>query len=179
MKNANAAIVYVALMLSAATMNAQGKDSLLSYYDTQTIRISYQSFGGLVLNYQGETYTIAMGLSANMRDVLSGYQDTKQLLDGYTGANLAGNILIFGGLGLTVGAAAVPLVTIATTTGNMQYTLASRTAALTTAYTIGAVAGGIGLLCEIIGAFILPSSFQQLTQSVNIYNRHKIEEYQK
>ncbi len=166
-------------LLSVSAIHAQANIDLLAYYDMQTIRIGYQSFEGLVLTYQNETYTTSMGLARNMKEVLGRYEDTKRLVDSYSAKNLAGTILLSSGVGFTVGAATVPLVTFATISGSPNYATASKAEALTAAYAWTAVLAGVGLLSEVVGAVILPSSFQDLAQGVNTYNRHRIEEFGK
>jgi len=102
--------VLVALILLAAGAYSE-EDKFTSFYDTELIKINYQSYGGLTLTYQGQSSGTMIGISPYIETLLSSYPDSKVSLESFKRKNSTGNILLYGGLGLILGAAYYPLLT--------------------------------------------------------------------
>lgn len=151
-------------------LNIYGEDksSLVSYYDSEFIKINYQTFGGLTLSAQGKFSSMSMGISSDFTNLLSAYPDSKEAMKNYKSKNLIGNVLVFGGLAATI--------------GGLYYPILSNDTSINNGYSSNTVRTGLyiafgGLVAELIGAFVLPSSFQDLFNSVNMYNRNKMNTY--
>jgi hypothetical protein len=160
--------VMVVLLLAAVGSFAQSSSTkqAVSYYDAELFKVGYNLFGGLNVGYQGQSSSILFGVPETYRLAFSKYPDTKLLLDSYSSLDLAGNILIWGGLAATLVGAYLPLASVSSTSG---YNYSSYQTAIWIA--VG------GLIAELIGAFVLPASFERLINAVNTYNRHRMEEY--
>jgi len=138
----------------------------VSYYDGELFKVGYNLFGGLNIAYQGQSSSVFFGVPDTYKLTLAKYPDTKLLLDSYTSLNLAGNVLVWGGLAATLVGAYLPLANISAT-GTYDYS----------SYQTGLWIAVGGLLAELIGVFVLPASFERITNAVNIYNRHRMEDY--
>lgn len=154
----------------AAFCETKNVDSsrIVGFYDSEMIKVNYLTFGGITLQSQGFSSGIAMGVSANIRDLLAKYPDSKAALEAYESKNRTGNILLWGGLAAVLGSAYYPILTM--DPNDSPDALASKWKT-----SIYIMLGG--LAAELIGAFILPSSFQELFASVNLYNRNAIKNY--
>ena len=96
-----------------------------------------------------------------MQKAFTLYDYTNQLYRSYRGKTIAGNILLWGGFATVLGGAFIPIY------GNNQD--------INYGAFIGVMAGG--LVIELIGSFILQSGQANIFDAVNLYNRHKINEY--
>lgn len=147
---------------------AQGSNPLVSYYDSELFQFSYNMFGGLTLNYRNQASSTQFGIPQNMKTVLHTYPDSKAYIESYSKLNLAGNILLWGGLAAALVGAYYPLFAMdldgTTEDWDTQYKIS-----------LGFAVGG--LVSSLVGAFLYPASFEKLCQGVNAYNRHKITEY--
>lgn len=163
-------VVLSAFLAFAASGLSYGQEKspsdLVLFYDSEFIKVNYQTFGGLSLQAQGFSSSTMMGIDANFARMLSAYPDSKASFESYRQKNFAGNVLLWGGLVASLGGAYYPLLSL-DEYGDYDY---------------GTVRTGLyvalgGLVAELVGAFLLPSSFQDLLNSVNLYNRNKLKEY--
>ena len=161
-------LLLVMTFLTLTLSTFAESSNILSYYDSELFKITFKFMGGLSLGYRGQTTNTNFGISKYFKDSLSVYPDTKSLIDSYSKKNLAGNIFLFGGLGLTMVGAYYPLLVGDSITEYSNYYDKYKT-------TLWLAIGGI--ISELIGTFLLPSSYQDLTEGVNLFNRHKIEEF--
>ncbi len=160
-------------LASAAPVFADDRGAssgLLGFYDSELIKVSFQTFGGLTLQAQGQSSSIAMGVSGDIAAMLSRYPESKALLEGYRSKNRIGNTLLWGGLAAVLAGVYYPLFsTDSSEWGTVGYSDS------TMRVSVGLMLGG--LAGELIGAFILPSSYQDLLNSVNVYNRRAVKEF--
>jgi hypothetical protein len=116
-------------------------------------------FGGLTLNFQNQSSITTFGLKESMKKVLIEYEDTNQQYRSYRGKTIAGNILMWGGLATLFAGAYAPLFS---NENNLKIGL-------------GIMLGGV--VSEIIGAFVLQSGQENIFNAINLYNRHRINDY--
>jgi len=150
----------------AAQENVQENSDLLSYYGTELFQWSYDSWGGLNLNYQNQSSTTMFGLKESMQKALASYDNTYQKYLSYKKKTLWGNIFFWSGY------AAVLSFPFIMAFSPMEDDNFSRT---TMNVTLGLVGGGC--LSLIISSFILNSGREDIFDVVNLYNRNKIAEY--
>jgi hypothetical protein len=62
----------------AAQESIQENNDLLNYYGTELFQWSYDSWGGLNLNYQNQSSKTVFGLKESMQKALASYNDTNQ-----------------------------------------------------------------------------------------------------
>jgi hypothetical protein len=160
------AFVIFVIVLGA---NLFGEDNKLTtnIYDSELIKVNYHAFGGLSLSAKGQTTSISMGISSDFQKLLSSYPDSKEVMESYKSKNTIGNVLLWSGFATAIGGAYYPIIA---NNGNTSGYSSDQ-------MKIGACFALGGLVVELIGAFILPSSYQDLFNSVNMYNRNKISEY--
>lgn len=157
-------VIHILIVMSVYGQNSD----LVMYYDNELVKVNYQSFGGITLSYQGQTTGTSMGITPRFRQILSEFPDTKILVDNYVKKNTIGNVLIWGGLAASLGAAYYP--TLKTNSEDIFTDFWENYQ--TSVYMILG-----GLVAEIIGSFVLPQSFQDLFNATNQYNRNKLKEY--
>ncbi|MFP3041090.1 hypothetical protein LQZ19_04635, partial [Treponema primitia] len=125
--------------------------------------------GGLNLTLQNINSSTSFGINKNMILAFNQYSDTKEYYDSYHRKNLAGNILMWGGLAVVLGGAYYPLFALNSDSDSDTYLQNVQ-------ISLGVMLGG--LVTELIGAFILPAGQESLFKAVNLYNRHKIKEFE-
>jgi predicted aldo/keto reductase-like oxidoreductase len=160
--------VVLAILFSgnvAAQEAAQTHNNLLSYYDTELFQWSYSTFGGLTLNYKNQSSITAFGIKEAMKDALVHYEDTNQRYHSFRSKTIVGNILKWGGLTAVLAGAYVPLF------GDWEVAAYEKNAKIG----LGIVLGG--LVTELIGVIVLQSGQENIFDAVNLYNRHRINEY--
>jgi len=165
-------ISFLLVLIFCLNLSAENND-LVNYYDSELIKISMDNSSGLSISYQGQSSGTSMGISDGLYSELQAYPDSKISIQNYKQKNKLGNILLWGGLGLSLGAAYYPLLStdfnqVDTSIYGYSYFEKYQTS-------IYLMLGG--LVAEIIGSFMLPQSYQELVNSVNQYNRNKIKEY--
>lgn len=139
-------------------------NDLLSFYDNELFTWEYK-FNNFNLNYKNQTSVIAFGINSIMADALKKYPDTAQYYNSYRRTNIAGNILLWGGFSTAIGGILLsPVFLFGVNDRELGRNL-----------TIGFILSGF--VAELMGVFILPSGYKALVEGINIYNRHKIEEY--
>jgi hypothetical protein len=160
-------LASAALFLAASIVlfgeGAGSSKELLGIYDTELIKVNYQTMGGLMLSYRGQSTATTMGISGDFQKILGEYEDSGELMRKYRTKNAVGTALVFGGAAASLCAAYYPL-------------LANDSIA---DWSYSDIRGSIyvslgGLIATVIGSFILPSSYQDLLNSVNCYNRDKM-----
>ncbi|MDR1147987.1 MAG: hypothetical protein LBK66_05085 [Spirochaetaceae bacterium] len=155
----------------AAQESAQANTDLLRYYNTELFRWNYTVLSGVVLEFQNQRAIPAYRINSSMKKALIQYEDTNRQYRLYRGKNITGQILEFGG-GLTVVVGAfIPV-------GGFLSALLGNYGAAEKSLTIGGEVILGGLISGLTGIFILNSGQENIFNAVNLYNRHKINEYQ-
>jgi hypothetical protein len=154
-------------LAAALALPALAENPLVGFYDSELVKVSYQTFGGLTLVSRGQSSSAQIGVSSVFKDILSDFRDSREAFESYASKNRLGNILIFGGLACTIGSVYYPMVS-PDTGGIYGYGDTYRTS-------IYLMVGG--LAAEVIGSFLVPASLQDLLNSVNLYNREKLALY--
>jgi hypothetical protein len=149
----------------AAQEIAEPDNTLLSYYDTELFQWSYSAFGGFSLNYKNQSSITGYGLKEAMKNALVRYEDTNQRYRSYRSKTIAGNIMVWGGLAVALAGAYAPIF------GDWEDAAYVANAKIGLGVALG------GLVTELIGLFVLQSGQEKIFDAVNLYNRHKIEEY--
>jgi hypothetical protein len=165
----NLVLVLLVALCVASSLWSQGTTSVVGYYDSELFKINYNTFGGLSINYQGQSASVTYGIPPNFKSLLSKYADTKVAIQAYSDLNLGGNLLIWGGVGALAAAMYYPLLSL------YSSPLSTSTVSGTLDVSVYLYLGG--LLAETLGALIMPAGFERLTQAVNSFNRHKLEEF--
>jgi hypothetical protein len=159
-------LAIVCLAVPAFADSSTGKD-FLNFYDAQLFIIGYSTLGGPQLNYQSQSSSLRYGIPETFKNALDKYPDTKALQESYHNLNLTGNVLVFGGAGIALVGAFLPLFD----TNYVNYGIVSNTEYAGVGLLFG------GLVMDVIGAIVLPASYGKLINGVNLYNRHEIENY--
>ena len=132
--------------------------NLAQFYDSELIKWDYGYFGGLKLSFQNKISGTFLGVNAMIRNELLKYPDTYNEYKTYRGQRIAGNILLWSGISLII----------------LNGFLAQNRAP-DELYEPWFAAFGIQLVFSSPVLFILAK--KNLFDSVNLYNRHKINEY--
>jgi hypothetical protein len=156
----------------AAQETTQTNNDLLHYYDTELFQWSYGMFGGLALNFQNQSSATTFGIKEPMKNALMQYEDANQQYRLYHDKTIAGNILLWGGLATTLAGAYMPIFYYTPTSNSLQDTNAYEN---TLKVSLGMILGGF--VSEVIGMFVLQSGQESIFNAVNLYNRHRINDY--
>jgi hypothetical protein len=159
-------LAAIAILACAVGLGAEGNKDLLGFYDTELIKVNFQTMGGLTLSFQGQSTATRMGISGKFQDILGEYEDSAELMRKYRTKNMVGNALMFGGMLASLGGAYYPILANDSING-LSYS----------DFRSGLWLCIAGLAAATAGSFILPSSYQDLLNSVNSYNRSKMTEY--
>lgn len=146
----------------ALPIRADERSELLRLYDDDFVRIQYNMLGGLQLGYRNYTFSVTYGLDSRLMDLLSGDADAQRYLDSYRSQNTGGHVLVWGGLALMLVGPLLLVPMIADT----DYDQLSYMPLVSFGISTGALAA------EIIGTFMLGSSYENLVKGVNLYNRN-------
>jgi len=158
-------VILIALVTPAF---AQQKESLSEFYDSEIIKVSYPFGSGLTLSVKGTTSTIGWKLSPIFSDLLIQYPSSKVSFESYKKDYRKGNIMIWSGLaGLFAGSLVFVM-------RNSNATSIDFGDPVNIASYSGMIAGAA---VETIGAFFVSSSYENLFNAVNQYNREKIKEF--
>ncbi|GHV88089.1 hypothetical protein AGMMS50267_04490 [Spirochaetia bacterium] len=149
-----------------AQENIPSNNNLLEYYNNELFKWDYNAFGEFKLTYQDQGSTLTFGINKNMVKTLKLYPDTTEYYESYRKKNVTGNILLWSGFGIAMGGLISAPIVLNENTFEANYPIV-----------MGVALGG--LIIELIGSFILPSGYESLFNSVNLFNRHKIAEYNK
>jgi hypothetical protein len=148
----------------AAQENMQTDNSnLLRFYDSELFQWDYSMFGGLTLNFQNQSAITIYGIKEPMKKAFLLYEDTSQQYRAYRGKNIAGNVLMWGGLTAVLAGTCIP---INWQDGSYKNNLEAAA---------GLILGGA--VAELIGLLVLQSGQENIFNAVNMYNRHKMNEY--
>jgi hypothetical protein len=105
------------------------------------------------------------GIKDPMKNAFLQYDDANQQYRSYRGKTIAGNILRWGGLVTVLGGAYMPIF------GDWEGSAYENNLKIGLGIMLG------GLVSEIIGVFVLQSGQENIFNAVNLYNRHKINDY--
>jgi len=145
--------------------------NLVQFYDSELFTWNYNMFGDLTLNYRNINSGISFGINDTMKNALLEFLDSGQAYNSYRKKNIAGNILINGGLAIVL-SSYIPLYDNLLMLNFDQNKYDSNIR-----WTIGLAASG--LISTIIGSFISTSGTESLFNSVNLFNRNKARELSK
>ena len=160
-------ILIIFSIFFSQALAAQENQRLVRYYDTELFRINYNMFGGLILYYNSQTSSTQFGISAIMKEALSLYPDSKEYMESYVKLNRTGNILLWGGLVSALAGAYYPLI---------KYGNEIDGTAVDVKVSLGIAFGGT--VSTLVGAFIYEAGLEKLFQSINLYNRYRISEFE-
>ncbi|MDR1127511.1 MAG: hypothetical protein LBL06_05220 [Treponema sp.] len=149
-----------------AQETTQPNNDLLHYYNMELFQWDYSIFSGLTLNFQNQSSLSMYGIKDSMKNALMQYEDVNQQYRSYRSKTIAGNILMWGGFTVAIAGAYVPLF------GDWQDKNAHEN---TLKAGLGIMLGG--LVTELIGACVLYAGQENIFNAVNLYNRHKINDY--
>jgi len=162
-------VLIIIGVISCNFIFADDTDKLLSYYDTELIKIGFQANSGLSLTHKGQVTGVQWGVGGMFEEALLSYPSSKSLFESYKGKNLASNILTWGGFGLSLTSAIIPLMGMSETSTPSDFLGDYKLA-------VGMYLSGI--ISMIIGGVLMPQSFEDITMSANAYNREKMADYQ-
>jgi hypothetical protein len=141
-----------------AQENESTNSSFSHYYNTELFQWSYSIFGGMTLNFQNQNSIAMYGIKDSMVKALLQYEDADQKYHLYHRKTIAGHILMWGGAVALLTGAYIPFAN----ENNLK---------------IGLGVVFSGFIFEIVGAFMLESGQENIFDAVNLYNRHKIDDY--
>jgi hypothetical protein len=152
----------------SAVLPAQEKEStnLLHFYDSELFQWNYSLFGGLTLNFQNQGTYPMFGLKTPMKEALLRYPDSAKEYKSYRGKNITGNVLFWGGYIALLGEC-FALAMFADENWEREPANVKLSA--------GILLGS--LVSELIGAFLMTSSQEDIYSAVNMYNRNRIADY--
>jgi hypothetical protein len=157
-------ILFLPVNLAAEEQLYEQKyNNLLQYYDTTLFQWDYNMFNGLTLNFQNQNSVVMYGIKNSMKTALLQYEDTSQQYNIYQKKTIAGNILMWGGMGAIISGICVP----------SPWDRWDNDINMNIAF--GLILGGA--ISEIIGVFVLQSGQENIFDAVNLYNRRKISDY--
>jgi hypothetical protein len=155
------------LFTGLAAAQADKGGDLLSFYDSQLIKIQSSGSGELLLSASGYTSGLAFGVNDKIGGLLKSYPDSKALFEDYQRDSRLGSWLLWGGLGVYV--------------GGLGYFLASEDYDALPSSTNGIIflsAMSVSVTSEIVSTIFSSRSVTSLFNSVNAYNRQRIAEYE-
>ena len=158
------AVLFLFVGIAFQVFGQNEKQDPLSFYDSQLFKFSYNIMGGFTLNFQGVSSGLTYGIPQPFTTALSTYPDSKTLIESYHVKDVTGNVLAWGGLAVILVGAFVPDY------NNPTFTSADGIG-------VGMMVGG--LVIDIVGAIVLSSGYSDATSAVNVYNRHRMEDYAK
>jgi len=141
-----------------------GGINLVQFYDSELFQWNYNMLGGLSLNYQNQNSGISFGINDAMKNALLEFPDSGQAYNSYKKKNTAGNILIYGGLALILGAY-IPLYNqvLDDNPNNFDRNMG---------WSIGLASSGV--VSTMVGSFVFSSGTESLFNAVNLFNRNKV-----
>lgn len=154
------------ILLTFSLLYGQEKNDFLSYYDSELMKINYQTLSGLTITYQGYTSTTTMGVSEIIKNNLCKYKVSTELFEKYEDKNELGNIMLWGGLGLTTLASICPAFFCDSSGDTCSFVRATCVCSWVT-----------GIFSTITGSFLISTSQNELVDSVNYFNRKKVINY--
>jgi hypothetical protein len=153
-------------IIAAISIAAQENTDLVRYYDSEIIKISKPAYGGLIVSAKGITSSTYFTLNPIISTMLNSYPESKMELEKYNSKAKVGSILEYGGWGLCL--------------GSMGYIVGKSVMTTTVTNTdllvfLSVITGGA--LTSVIGSEVFEQGFENLYNSVNVFNREKISEY--
>jgi hypothetical protein len=146
----------------AGALNAQETD-VLAFYDGEMMKITYEQFGGLQVQFQSITENTASVRRSQIADELRRYPESQVHFDAYVRKRLGGMTLIWTGIGSAV---LSPFVLLGS----------ENSEELTRNIGTAAILYSSGLLATTIGGIVVSGSTDSLVTSVNTYNRERIKD---
>lgn len=124
-------------------------------FDSEFFHFNYTMFSGLLLRYKDIESGLMFGINGTMRTALLEFTDSSMAYNSYRRRNIGGNVLIFGGLAMSIGGF-VPLMN---SSGQYSSELAVGLSAT-------------GLISIIVGSILKSSAMESIFTAVNVYNRN-------
>jgi hypothetical protein len=139
---------------------------LQKYYDSEFIKLNISPSGDFLLSNKGITSGTLFGLNHDIQKLLETYPESKIALGKYNSKARTGNLMLWGGFGIAMGSL-----------GYFTYrSLESNVFTSTDAIIFTSVLCS-GTIIELIGLIIVDASYQDLCNSVNIFNRNVLGDY--
>ena len=124
-------------------------------------------YGGLILNYQNQNSGTSFDINETMKNALVSFPDSGQEYNSFKDKTTAGNLLIFSGLALVLGAF-IPL--LSPPINNSEDAILRNSI-------ISIALSGSGCIATFIGTNFFSLGQEHLFSAVSIYNRNKIREF--
>jgi hypothetical protein len=170
--------VFFALVLALAfpaVLAAQEKtqQDLLRFYDAELFQWNFSVFGGLTLNFQNQSALPAYGIKAPMKEAFLRYPDSAKEYKSYRWKNLMGNILMWGGLAVSIGVLYSPM--FMDRKHQDAYDVYDEDDIRYANILVSTALGG--LVCNMIGIFLISGGQENLYDAVNTYNRARVGDF--
>ena len=169
-KNKNLILILLLFCLSNL-INAQDNEDLVSYYDSEIIKINYNLWGGLGFTFQGRNISPFFGINSDFKKTLSMDPDVKKYIDDYSFQNTTGHVLLWGG---TATMLLSPLLLVLFNNSFNNFNFPSETQPYYYPVITVAIIGAISVY---ISPFFFIGSYENLINGVNVYNRNNWKKY--
>ena len=128
-------------------------------FENELFHFGVRAWDGLTLSYRGVTSGTSFGFDPILKDALGRYPQSRDLFRRYQNLNSAGNICLWGGVGLALTGLFLPAWS-----GNSSPTM------------LGVSVGTVltGLTSSLVGALLLPASENQIARSAEAFNRERL-----
>lgn len=138
----------------------------VSFWDAKIVKVNYEFFGGMTLNYQGQDYPIFSGLKPYLADILKADPLVKPLIQGYQTKQAVSSGLFWGGLVSAIGGIVVIGLPASYTGHNGEQ--------ITGVGITGIILAAAGDVSMLSSPFVTVSSYEDIFEGVNIYNRDQM-----
>jgi hypothetical protein len=128
-------------------------------FEEELFHFGVRAWDGLTLSYHGVTSGTNFGFDPSLQDALERYPQSRDLFRRYQNLNSAGNICLWGGVGLALTGLFLP-----SWSGNSSPTMLG--------FSVGTVL--TGLTSSLVGALLLPASENQIARSAEAFNRERL-----
>jgi hypothetical protein len=164
-------IGFLALALAfSGTLAAQDfekpNSNFLTYYNAELFQWSYGLFGGLTLTFQNENSLTSYGvLKEPMKEVLFQHGDVSKKYRSYRGKTIAGQALMWTGLAAVLAGVYVPAL------GSWKSGSVGNGLQIGLGVSLG------GLVSGVVGMILFNAGQEDIFDAVNLYNRHKLNDF--
>ena len=135
------AFFFLAIALGVFAQNE--KPDILSHYDRQLFSYGYANFGGFRLTFRDQSASLDFGIPQAFAETVSTYSDSKVLIEPDANKVLAGNLLVWSGLGFILGGAILTVATGATSLNSWTTADDGALALVSYGIALDLIAGGV------------------------------------